>query len=738
MGKKRVAILGGGVSAMTTAFWLSSYPGWRDDWEIDVYQLGWRLGGKGASGRNAAVHQRIEEHGLHIFLGFYDNAFATMQRLYRELGRGPDEPLATWDAAWKKHSLVVFMEHLQGADGKTRWEPWPVEFPENPLVPGTAGEWPSGWDYVKMMIEWIQRWIGGAGLLSEPRTDAVDRLVSDVMSTGEHPAGAGEPRMVELLAGFARDLADTLVEGVQYLAGMTTVDDQLVYAAGRLASQLGAAAIADGRHAAVVRMLRRVRDWMWDRVKDLVEHDAGLRRAFIMVDLAVAAITGMIDADLVGADPYWFKLDGEGFRTWIMRHGAQRITAYSAPIEAAYALAFGEETELGAGTAMHGILRLMLGYKGAIFWQMQAGMGDTIFAPMYEVLRRRGVRFHFFHRVDRLEMSADGQRVARIHVGRQIGTRGGAPYRPLVDVKGLPCWPSTPQFDQLDGGDALAASGDDLEDWWTRWTDRLPPLVLEDGRDYDVAILGTAVATFPYVAAEVMAASPRFAATATKVVTTQTQAMQLWFRPDLRGLGNPYAKPIIGSYALWMDTIADLTHLLEREDWPAGKVPGNLSYLVSRLLDDEPLPPRTDHGYTARQLARVRANALAWLRTQIAPVWPHAGQAHDPRCLNWYFLVDDRERDGEARLDAQYLRATVNPSERYVLSEPGTTQHRLRPEETGVDNLLHVGDHTFTGVNAGCVEAAVMSGMNAAQFLCGHPTKVLGDILPRRGPWGER
>jgi uncharacterized protein with NAD-binding domain and iron-sulfur cluster len=470
----------------------------------------------------------------------------------------------------------------------------------------------------------------------------------------------------------------------------------------------------------------------------VIDRDAASRRAFIMIDLCVAAIAGMIDAGLVGADPYWFKLDNEGFRAWIMRHGAARTTAYSAPIEAAYALAFGEQTELGAGTAMHGILRLMLGYKGAIFWEMQAGMGDTIFAPMYEVLRRRGVRFHFFHRVDRLEMSADGRRVAKVHLGRPIGVKGGGAYRPLYDVKGLPCWPSAPFYDQLDGGDALAASGCDLEDGWTRWVDRLPPRVLDDGVDFDRVILGTAVATFPWVAREVMDASPRFAAMATGVVTTQTQAMQLWFRPDLRGLGCPWPRPIVGSYALWMDTWADLTHLIAREDWPAGATPGNLAYLVSRLLDDEPLPPPSDHGYPARQLARVRANALTWLRHEVGPLWPHATSTHDPRCLNWYVLVDDRERDGEARLDAQHLRATVNPSERYVLSEPGTTRLRLRPEETDVDNLLHVGDHTFTGVNAGCVEAAVMSGMNAAQFLCGHPTEVIGDILPRRGPWGER
>ena len=129
---------------------------------------------------------------------------------------------------------------------------------------------------------------------------------------------------------------------------------------------------------------------------------------------------------------------------------------------------------------------------------------------------------------------------------------------------------------------------------------------------------------------------------------------------------------------------------------------------------------------------------LTWLREEVRPLWPTATQANDPRCLNWYFLVDLLERDGEARLDAQYLRSTTGPSERYVLSEPGTTRYRLRAEETGVDNLLHVGDHTFTALNAGCVEAAFMSGMNAAQFLCGHPTTIVGDILPRKGPWGDR
>ena len=67
---QRIAILGGGVGAMTAAFWLSDKEDWQNRYQIDVYQMGWRLGGKGASGRNADIAERIEEHGLHIWFGF--------------------------------------------------------------------------------------------------------------------------------------------------------------------------------------------------------------------------------------------------------------------------------------------------------------------------------------------------------------------------------------------------------------------------------------------------------------------------------------------------------------------------------------------------------------------------------------------------------------------------------------------------------------------------------------------
>ena len=48
-----------------------------------------------------------------------------------------------------------------------------------------------------------------------------------------------------------------------------------------------------------------------------------------------------------------------------------------------------------------------MGYTGAFMWMMQAGMGDTVFAPLYQVLQRRGVKFQFFHRVTNLHVEGD-------------------------------------------------------------------------------------------------------------------------------------------------------------------------------------------------------------------------------------------------------------------------------------------------------------------------------------------
>ncbi len=67
----------------------------------------------------------------------------------------------------------------------------------------------------------------------------------------------------------------------------------------------------------------------------------------------------------------------------------------------------------------------------------------------------------------------------------------------------------------------------------------------------------------------------------------------------------------------------------------------------------------------------------------------------------------------------QHVSVNIDPSDRYVQSVPGSDQYRLRPDESGYDNLVLAGDWTDCGMNAGCIEAAVMSGLEAANALLG-------------------
>src|SRR4029078_2030986 len=108
--------------------------------------------------------------------------------------------------------------------------------------------------------------------------------------------------------------------------------------------------------------------------------------------------------------------------------------------------------DMEAGTMLMGLFHFMLAYKGAPEWMPQAGFGEVLVAPLYEVLKARGVRFEFFSRVRTVALDADKTTVARVVIEKQAPVKHGR-YEPLYDVNGLACWPSLPFYDQLVEGD---------------------------------------------------------------------------------------------------------------------------------------------------------------------------------------------------------------------------------------------------------------------------------------------
>jgi uncharacterized protein with NAD-binding domain and iron-sulfur cluster len=245
------------------------------------------------------------------------------------------------------------------------------------------------------------------------------------------------------------------------------------------------------------------------------------------------------------------------------------------------------------------------------------------------------------------------------------------------------------------------------------------------GSDFDHVVLGISLAGLVGTCDELIAAHPPFAAMVKGVATVQTQALQLWLDRDTAGMGWAKGQTVLTSYADPHSTWADMSHLLTAESWP-GEGPKSVAYFCGPLAESatagcfsKPSPP-------ACATAVATKIGTDWLNANAPAMWPAAVTAGG---FDWQTLYDPTGGSGPARLASQYVRANIDPSERYVLSVPGTVHLRLKSGNSGFANLFLAGDWTQTRMNSGCVEAAVESGMRASQAISGYPQTIYGTGL---------
>ena len=95
-------------------------------------------------------------------------------------------------------------------------------------------------------------------------------------------------------------------------------------------------------------------------------------------------------------------------------------------------------------------------------------------------------------------------------------------------------------------------------------------------------------------------------------------------------------------------------------------------------------------------------------------------------------MTDFSTQKGKKNFDSQYWRNNV---ELYVLSVKNISQYRLTTNGTMFSNMFSnifsnlfiTGDWISTGVNAGCVEAAIMAGMKTSKAVYGFPEVMNGE-----------
>lgn len=653
----RLIVLGGGIASLTAAFYASEpghervFPG-----GIHVYEKTAMLGGKGASRRtkSAAVTHRIEEHGLHVWFGSYDNAFALLAKCHAYLECESQErgyqrwssSLREIEAGFRPCSRLALMDH----DGAS-WLPWVADFPED----STSRPWDA-------------RELGEK--LTSPSELAIRALrlaEAFLYSVGGQSVTGGKPKSVFL------DIEDVPIPmRLPEISSLSDAFDRL------LSSPETATAGAEALGRAL-QILARMSTELRNRLDEPVRRHSALRRGWQLVDLLLAAVRGLINDGVVSMGDFSL-IDDLDLRAWLVFHGASeeavacgllKVLAYDLPF--AYEAGDPGKPSIAAGVGLFGLFRILLTYRGAIMWKLNAGMGEVVFAPIYEALLKRGVKFYFGHQVEEIELREDGERQRAVRIAFKQGKSFSMKEKlDVVHVAtgplagDLPYWTSDP------------GQGEAVED-----------IQLTGG---DMVVYGLPVMTIDSL---IRNPPERWRDCGQKVKTVATGCLQLWLNAPVRHYA-PWASPdiTVGAYTEPFDTWSDMQTLAGEKYTLREDAVKSVAYFCNVFPDD------TNESTLHREIG-------SFLGTRVASLWP---------AYRKEMIVD------------RFEQLNNDASSRYTLSLPGTLRARLSPLDDTIRNVRAVGDWTRNSISAGSIESAVISGMLAATTLRpDYPLTIFGE-----------
>jgi len=699
--KPKIAIIGGGPAGLSTAFHLTNDPNWRDRINsITVYQMGWRLGGKGATGRDANRGWRLEEHGIHGFCRFYFNTFRMMERAYAELSQDNRRrlPVREMQDAFLGSSLSLGVEHVGD-----KWSMRSSHLPHFPGVPWSTGAFddPGPLEIGRRILEQMLR-RGRRGPLAS--LDAKDLVpVDDEAALAAAAAIDRALRDALAAAALATGVLDTVVRVL--LESWIVLLGQITPAFGSL---FASAIESAGRTG-----------------------DVGAYGALTSLDLYTALLRGLIVDGILVPGHDLDDFDGEDYRDWLGRHHASPETLKSSSVFTIANMLFAypggdsrRDPALSAASWLGWILRTLSG-RGEYFYLMAAGTGETVILPLYLLLKQRGVRFEFFHRLTHVESakSADELVVESLTFERQARPNE-AEYDPIDQPRSLRfgVWPNQPLLDRLSNG----KQDRDYEAWDDGRHEETFSITRGDGFDHVVWAIPPSM--IPLVGDDAL--KRRWQPVIDRLPTTATQAAQIWLRKPTVDLGprcNYPERYASASFPNPLNGMVSFDDVLCFEGWGAPG-PLGLFYLCGALA---PVQPPTE-ATRAAERKRVRVSVLNTLNLignffPAAALPPHTDPSH-PKQINFEILfpLPGSGNSGAQRILDQYVRVNTRPTEAYVQAPKESVRGRLDPWNSGYANLIPAGDWICTGINVGAFESAVTGGKLAAFALTGVPA--VGDI----------
>lgn len=731
--RKKIAVLGGGLGSLSAVYELTDYPDWRDQYEISVYQMGWRLGGKTATGRGK--YDRIEEKGIHIFQGWYDNAFRIVKDAYRlqeERKLNPDSPLKKWSDAIVPDNASLFTEW---SDREGKWINWPIIFPMNDLEPGTVGK-SSTWELIRKILGISLQLVVGDPY--EKNENPLTAYLMEQLLDTDQEFGDPQPRNKPKPHWWSKSVGDLkkkfhhsmlAVELLMLKRAVAIAEEKVVHGPGKN----GLKALEE-----VVYLFSAFTHWVEKAFSHSLHKNDKLRRIVSLIEWVEVTLSGILE-DVY--DPGTGKFNYENinhynYLDWLKKHGASNWVLDCAPVRFMYTGSFANLLKGGTGQLAADIgLRMVMvsvDYKGCLVWKLSAGTGDTIITPIYQVLKDRGVKFKFFHKVLNVHPTSEGE-IDKISMAEQVKLRDDSRgYDPFINVDGLNSWPAHPNYGQIDPeqSEELKKKDINLESSWADW-ENYRNFELQKGRDFDQVLLGISIAALKDICPQIIKEKPAWKNMVEKVGTTQTIQVQMWTKPNLRELGMKVEdwgmkkgdEPNSVIYANYLYSWTDMSLIINSENWPESLKPGHLSYWCGTLPDACPVEPYSSHWFPKAQLARVMGITEQWLNSHGGWLWPNATTRELPQGFDFSLMTpleDKRELTPIEKFYQQYFMINIEPTDRYVLALPGTNKFRLKPDESGYSNLFLTGDWVDFGFNVGHMEGAVTAGLKAAQAIRGN------------------